>query len=441
MATNVPDNILRNVQTYQKAQLAIMLNEFVALNIANKKFLNFQEFEGQLGDTVTYDLAPRATTRGGLIISPRASTQRVESLTCCQAVNTSIAFTMQQLLFNVDDYMERFGEANCIELGGSIEEDVLRTIDGSMRVNDPENENFGQLINPRSGPYRFYGDGTMNINTFQQLAQACANFRDYGSAKFDYKAIIPLNAEPEICGSGQNMFTLNRNNETAESWEIGDFAKFRWTRSNLLPRHVAGTVGQSTTGSDNILTLVSTNDPTGTNITELTFSGAPASDSNAIKQGDFFQFIDGVSGQENLRFRTFTVHAVSSQPVQNQAIEDAESDGSGNVTIKLKFPLTSVPNQNQNLNVPLQPGMKIKVMNSYRAGVLMSGNPLYLSMPRMQDMDPYSSVSTMDKNSGISMRNYWGNVFGQNQKNFVWDQIYGANFVGENGLCLLFPDR
>ncbi len=439
MATTLPNNILVNVQTYQKAQMAWMLNQCVAINLANKKFVDFQNRTANLGDTVTFDLAPRATAMNGLILSPMPAVQRQESLICSQAKNTSMAFDNSQLLFNVDDYMDRFGKSRIMVLANTIEEDILKTITGSMRVNNPKSPNYGNLVNPRSGPYRFYGDGTRNISTYQELAQAMADFRDYGHASYDEVGIVPVIAEPAICGSGQNVFTLDRNNRTAEKWEIGDFSGFRFTRSNLLPVHYAGTVGQSTTGGGNILTLISTNDPTGTKITELTLSGASASDAHAIKQGDLIQFMDGVSGHPNIRFRTFIGQAISGQPVQNRIIEDAESNGSGNVTIKLAFPLVSVANQDQNLSHALQPGMQIKVMNSYRAGVIMSGNPLYLAMPRMSDTRPFDNVTTTDEETGVSMRNYWGYVFGQDQNIFAWDQIYGATFIGENGMILAFP--
>lgn len=434
----IPSNQLVNVQTYQKAQLAFMLNECVAINLANKKFLNFQDKEGQIGDTVTFDLAPRAVSMNGLILSPMAAVQRQKTLICSQAMNTSMAFNNNQLLFNVSDYMDRFGKSRIMEVGGQIERDTLESIIGNSRVNNPNSPNFGNLVDPRSGPYRFYGTGTQNISSMQDLAQACANFRDYGAANYDFEGIIPVTVEPQIVGTQQNKFTLNLNNESVESWEIGSFSNFRWSRSNLLPIHYAGTVGQST-GGDNILTLISTNDPTGANITELTFSGAPATDANAIKQGDFLQFIDGVSGLPNIRFRTFVVHAISGQPVQNRIIEDAASNGSGHVTVKLAEPLVSIANQNQNLSHSLQPGMKVQIMNSYRAGVIMSGNPLYLAMPKMTDCEPFSSVSTMDPETGVSMRNYWGSVLGQDTKIFAWDQIWGNTFVGENGLTLLFP--
>jgi len=107
----VPSNILQTVATYQEAELAWMLSQFVAINISNKRFRNFNSLTANLGDTVTFDKAPRATTKAGLIISSQAAVQRVQNLTCSQATNSAMAFTNQQFIFNVEEYMERFGMA------------------------------------------------------------------------------------------------------------------------------------------------------------------------------------------------------------------------------------------------------------------------------------------------------------------------------------------
>lgn len=435
----LPNNLLQTVQTYQKAELAWMLNECCAINISNKKWRDFQNRIANLGDTVTFDLAPRAFSMNGLIVNPQAAVQRVQNLVCSQAINSTIAFSDQQFIFNVRDYMDRFGKSRIMEIGAQIESDILQNLVSGVSINNPQDPNFGNSVDPASGPYRFFGDGVTNISTYQQLAQAGANFRDFGAANWDMEAIIPINQEPAIIGSGLSQFALARNNKDAYSWEIAEFAGINWYNSNFLPLHIAGTVGQTITGGGNILTLVSVNDPTGTNITQMTFSGATANDVNAIKSGDMFAFQDGVSGQPNMRFLTFIGHQPSAQPVQFRATANSAANSSGQVTISIYPALTSVPNLNQNLNNSLAPGMQVKVMNSHRAGIIMSGKPLYLAMPMLPDTAPFDSISTMDPSTGASIRHYWGTVLGQNEKIYVWDQIWGSTFVAENGMRLLFP--
>jgi hypothetical protein len=430
----LPNNILQNVALYAKADLAWMLNEFVAIDASNKMFRDFNKRSGNLGDTITFDIAPRYLSYNGLVVTQQPSVQRVVNLTCSQANNVTSSYDDQQFIFNVEQYIDRFGMAGAKELGSSIEQDILRNIISGVRINDPQNANYGQL-QTNSGPYRFYGNGIDPINSFTQLAQAVANFEDFGAAKDNLMGILPRTYIPSIVGSGLNQFALDRNNDLAKNWMLGDFSGCKWATSNLLPVHEAGTVGEANT----TLTLVSTNDPTGANVTELTFSGATINDSNAIKAGDMGQFQDNVGSLPNLRFRTFIGHTVSSQPVQFRVLNDDGANGSGNVTFQVSPPLVWAQNQNQNLNVPLQAGMQVKILPSHKAGVLMSGNPLYLAMPQLPDLRPYDSVTETDKDSGASIRHYFGSGLGNNTRIYVRDCIWGSTMVQENGMRLVFP--
>lgn len=425
----VPQNILQNVQTYQKAELAWMLNEYVLIYLANKKFKNFNSLIANLGDTVTFDLSPRSSTQNGLVVSPQQSAQRVQSLICSQAVNTSAAYTDQQFIFNVEEYLDRFGRSRIAEIGTYVESDIAQQFISGVRVNDPQNPNFGNSLDPASGPYRFYGNGITPINSYGQLAQAMANFRDFGAAIVDTCAVLPMTYIPPIINSGLNQFVIDRNEEDAYSWMLGRFANCDWYESNLLPIHSAGSVGESQTQ----LTLVRTNDPTGNNVTQITFSGATPGDLNAIKNGDMAEFINGPL------FRQFIGHKISSQPVQFRVTADSAADSSGNVTVDVFPALVSTPGINQNLSQALEPGMTVLFLPSHRAGIIMSGNPLYLAMPQLPDEDPYNTVRTTDPDSGCSLRHYWGSQLGQNVRLYIWDVIWGSTFVAENGMRIAFP--
>jgi hypothetical protein len=440
MATT-PVNVLQTVQTYQKAELAWLLNSFCGISLANKKFKNFNDLTANLGDTVTFDTTPRYISYAGLQITEQPSGQRVQSLICSQAANVSAAYTDQQFIFNVRDYMDRFGMAAVKELGSLIESDILRNFISGVRVNDPQNANFGSL-QVNSGPFRFYGDGITPINSFTQLAQSVANFEDFGAATHDMRAILPVANIPAIVGTGLNQFAMNRNNETAMSWELGRFANTEWYESNLLPIHVSGTIG-NTAAPNNIMTVVSTNDPSGVNITSITFTEPTGgTDANAIKAGDLFQFNDGVSGQPNMRFLTFIGHTPTSQPVQFRAIADAATV-SGTVTVQIQtinsVGLVSAQNQNQNINNVIQAGMKVTPLPSHRAGALMSGNQFYLAMPRLPDESPFTTSNMVDPDSGASIRHYFGSQFGQNNRAYVRDSVWGSTLVSENGLRYAFP--
>lgn len=440
--TTTPVNILQTVQTYQKAELAWLLNSFVGISVSNKKFQNFNDLVANLGDTVTFDTTPRYISYNGLVITEQPSVQRLQSLICSQAANVAAAYTDQQFIFNVRDYMDRFGMAAVKELGSLIEADILRNFISGVRVNNPQSPTYGAL-QTQSGPFRFYGDGVTPINSFTQLAQSVANFEDFGAATHKMMAILPVPNIPAIVGTGLNQFANQRNDDIAYDWMLGTFANTEWYESNLLPIHVSGTIGNSV-GAANILTLVSTNDPTGQNVTQITFStdASVGNDANAIKAGDLLEFIDGVSGQPNLRFLTFIGHQVSSQKVQFRATADAVSSGNS-VTVSLQtinnVGLVSYQNQNQNLNAALAAGMQVSVVPSHRAGILMSGDQFYLAMPRLPDESPFTTVNTTDPDSGASIRHYFGSQFGMNNRAYVRDAIWGSSLVAENSLRYCFP--
>lgn len=438
---STPVNILQTVQTYQKAELAWLLNSFCGISLSNKKFKDFNDLTANLGDTVTFDIAPRYISYAGLVITEQPSVQRVQSLICSQAANVSAAYTDQQFIFNVRDYMDRFGMAAMKELGSLIESDILRNFISGVVVNDPQNANFGSgQVN--SGPFRFYGDGVTPINSYTQLAQAVANFEDFGAATHKMVGILPVANIPAIVGTGLNQFAMTRNNDIAYSWELGRFSNTDWYESNLLPVHVSGTIG-NTAAPNNVMTVVSTNDPTGANVTQITFTyPGSLTDANAVKAGDLFQFNDGVSGQPNMRFLTFIGHRQSQQPVQFRAIADAAST-SGSITVSVQtingVGLVWAQNQNQNLNNAIVAGMTVTPIPSHRAGILMSGDQFYLAMPRLPDESPFTTVNMTDPDSGASIRHYFGSQFGMNNRAYVRDSIWGSSLVAENSMRLVFP--
>ncbi len=89
-------NILQQVQTYQRSSLGLLLNLCCHLSTANTRFKDFDKIQANLGSTVTFDLPPRFTTTAGLVASWQAAVQRVLNLTADQSNNTSFSVTAQQ---------------------------------------------------------------------------------------------------------------------------------------------------------------------------------------------------------------------------------------------------------------------------------------------------------------------------------------------------------
>ncbi len=415
---SMPTNILQQVQTYNMSGLAFLQNFACFINTSNKKFKDFNKnIPANLGDTVNFELPPRMTTNNSLVAVFQGADQRIQSLVCDQAQSVAYAFTAQQFIFNVEDYMERFGKSAIVRLGMKVESDVASVCE--------------------KYPYRFYGDGVTAIDSYQKLAQALANFRNFGSVLNNMaECYIQDTAVPAIIASGLSQFALNRNNEDAMSWELGDFANANWYQSNLLPVHIAGSEGAAAT----TLTVVSTTLNAEGAVTAITFSGASAaSDLNSVKKYDSFQFQDGVSGQPNLRFLNFTSYTVTSLPLQFIATADAASTAGSQVTVSINPPLQVQQTNSQNINYPIVAGMQVKVLPSHRCGVITSGKPLYLAMPMLPEEVPFPTSSLTDPDTGASIRQYYGSLFGQNQRGMIHDTIYGYTLVPEYSMKLVFP--
>ena len=412
----LPNNILQNVQTYNQADLAYLQNNNCFIASANTKYKDFQKANpANLGDTITFDKPSRFVANDGLVVNFQGVEQRVQSLVVDQAKNIGIDVSAQQLIFNVEDYMDRFGRGAIDELGAVIESDVAELC--------------------VSAPYRFYGNGVTPINSYNQLASALAFFRNYGAAKNDTKGYLSDIAIPDIIGAGLNQFVPNSNEELRNSWELGDFAKCEWYSSNLLPEHTAGSEGQA--GST--LTVVSVTQNADGAITAILFSGtSAATDADSVKENDKFQFQDNVSGQPNVRFRTFIGHKPSANPVQFRATADAAASGS-QVNVTIDPPLQATVGKNQNITQQIVAGMQCKVLPSHRAGMIQSGNQFYVAIPPLPDCDPFMTSVEQDEDTAVSLRMYTGAQFGQNLYGTVHDAIWGKSQVSDNAMSLIFP--
>jgi len=409
------NNILVQVQTYNDSGLALLVNSFAFMNIGNSKFDNFENIEKQLGDTVLFDKPPRFTTTGSLVVSFQDVEQRVQTLTVDKQESVAYNFTAQQFIFNVRDYMEKFGASAVAELGSKIEGDLATVCE--------------------TAPYRFYGDGVTPISSYKQLASSLAFFRNFGAAKDNTVAVLDDLTFPNVVNSGLNQFVPTRNDREAMSWEIGSFSKCDWKMSNLLPVHTAGTEGNA--GST--LTVVSTTLDASGAVIAITFSGTHnATDANSVLAYDSFEFNDGVANVPNIRFLTWIGHFPSQSPVQFAAIANAAASGS-QVTVSCNPPLQANSGKNQNITAPIMPGMQVSVLPSHRCGVIMSGRPFYFAIPRLPDESPFDTARSTDPDSGVSLRTYFGSQFGQNSRGMVHDAIWGKTMVSEYSMKVAIP--
>jgi len=438
------DNILQQVQTYQRSSLGLLQNLCCFVSTANTKFKNFEKIQANLGSSITFDTPPRATTSAGLVVAWQPAIQQVETLVCDQAFNSSFTVTAQQRIFNLekgeDEYIEVFGKSFLTELANEVEGNLsLNAISAVpvMTVNSQGQSVPTGALHTESGPFRYFLDGTTQLTSYNQLAQMIMLFKNFGSVSHGIKVYLPDSVVPAVIGTGLNQFVPMRNDDDAMSWEIGEFGtpRVKYYQSNLLPIQYAGNCGNL----GQVLTLISVDDPTGQNVRQLTFSGASASDADAIHSGDLFQFNDGVSGFQNMRYLTYIGHKVSVNKVQMRAIANAGSNSSGNVTINISYPLNWAGGQNQNLNQALQPGMQVSVVPSHKAGLVVGGDAFYIAMPQLPDQRPFDTANEYDPETGVSLRMTYGSILGANQKGIIYDETHGSLVVQIYSMRLIIP--
>jgi hypothetical protein len=452
----IPNNILIQVQTYQKAMLGYLdnLNCMVG-ELTNKKFKNFPGIQYNLGSSVTFDLPPFMTGNNGLVAIFGPANQRLATLTCDQAYVVSYAFTAQNKIFNVDkdvdSYMEEFGKSAVRTFGAKVESNVALNVASAspvMTINSQGQSVPTGALHTESGPTRFFGNASAPINSYQQLAQMIENKKEIGSTE-DWQVVLPNVIVPAIIGSGLNQFAPERNNEIANSWELGDFGtpKVKYYVSNLLPSHISGFVADAA-APNNVFTVVSTNDPTGLNITQITATEPTGSTAAAaVRSGELFQFNDGTAGQPNLRTLTSIGNFLTSQPVQFRAIADAGSVA-GSVIINLVAGqnaqqgggLQSSPvNGTQNINNNIVAGMKFTPLPSRKCGLILNGRAFYLAMPQLPDQAPFATGNSVDSETGASVRMTTGAAFGANQYGSTFDGTWGALLVPSYSEQIAFP--
>lgn len=409
-------NSFNQVATYHDIMLATLQNENGILNRCNKKFKDFPNtIISNLGPTVQIYKPVRTTGVNSLTWATQGVTQRIQNLTINQPYSSSVDFTIEQMLENVDpfNFMEKIGNNMVADIGSNVEQNLAKDF--------------------IKHPFRFYGDGITSLNTFYDLASAMAMFRNYGSVLTQAEAFIPDLSIPSVVNTGANQFTLDRNNKSTMSWELGQFARCNWNSSNQLQVHLAGSEGNAGT----TLTVVSTTKDANGNILTITFSGCnAASDANSIKQYDRLYIT--TSGARLLQF---TGYNLSGNPIQFQAASDASSTSGSQVTVTL---LTSLfPGKSTTdaiaINEDIVAGMTAKVLPDHRAGVIYAGNPHMLAMPQMGPVSPFDSAYKADPETGAAIQMAWGATLGQNSTKMGCSTLWGSTMFPEYSMALIYP--
>lgn len=428
------ENIFKQVQMLAEESLAALTNTGYFIKYANKELNDFNKRNGSLGSSVSYPLPIRSKGAAGLNVVNHKFTVRYGNLVVSQSQHVSHDWTAQDFTFYADSYMDQIGKSQVLQLGSQVETDMVNCITGTMIGGPESGDGIEGVAQTQSGGYRFFGDGTMALNSYQLLAQAKANFIAYGAPEGDLDLVLPVEYIPAIIGNGLNQFAINRNNDTANSWELGTWNGLNCFTSNLLPVHTAGSCGDEAL----TLTVVSSStvqNPDGSATTTIIASGAPVSDSDAVKNGDMGQF----TIPSGLKFTTFQGQQTTTLPVQFRVIADAASTGGGQVTITVTPGLVSTPGPTQNLNKPLVAGMTFKLMPSHKVGLLAHRKAVYMAMPDLPTKEPFPSARASDEKTGVSMLMAHGSELNKNITQMTHYCLYGATIAQDYAMRILLP--
>jgi hypothetical protein len=60
-------------------------------------------------------------------------------------------------------------------------------------------------------------------------------------------------------------------------------------------------------------------------------------------------------------------------------------------------------------------------------------------MPRLPDQPPFLTGNAIDDTTGVSIRQTYGTLFGQNEQGFVHDALWGKDLATDYAMSLIFP--
>lgn len=410
---STPDNIFRAVTTTQQKGMVIIENSSPVFKKADKMFKDFQNYEGQVGESVDFMKQIKADTANTIVWQNQPAVERLQRLTVDQQVSACTQFTQTQVLFYTDplNFDKSWMKSAIVNIASQIEQYV--------------SADFIKY------PYRFY---RMSASTsFPELQRMLAVFRNFGSVNMTAECFIPDMAVPGVLASGMNQFAPDRNNVLANSWELANYGNCNFNSSNQLQVHFAGTEGEA--GST--LTVVSTTKNATGAITEITFSGCSSpNDPNSVKKYDRFEITTA-----NTSLLQFVGYNRSANKIQFMAASDAASNGSSQVTVTLDTPLYPGVSLSDYISIStdIVVNMTATVEDSFVAGCVYSGPAHQVANPQLGDYDPFTTSWQTDPKTGTSLRVAYGSQLGAGTKRFGIDGIYGSTMNPDQCLTLCFP--
>ena len=410
-------NQVVNVVSLNRSMLPKLLNNCVAINTANKKFdyvMNIPGQNGQYGRTLQYTVPPDAVVQYTLNVNFTNTNFPTRTISVNRYRSAAYSFDMDQYQFNARSFMEEYGSAHAVAIGQSVESDIL-----TVAVKNC---------------YRYFGDGIQKISSFPQMSLAATIMREPGDAGENI-AYISHVMDSEMTSSGMNLFRPVTNDQMGRKWTVGNYNDVTFYKSSRLPILYAGNVGNDQA----TLTVVTATPDADGYLRQITFSGATASDTDAIHQYDKATFLDNVGVLPNVRAMAKYDPVPVDAPVQFMSTTDVIATGGGQVTVTIEPALKASSGLGQNISTPIVAGMQVKFLPTCRLGFMTMGKALYLVNPALPGQRPYDTSFIRDPNSGIGLQMVTGAQFQSGDQGNIHRIWYGYDLVPQYGFALAIP--
>lgn len=449
-------NQLVQVQTYnQNFTLPQLRAHLTFADLAEKHFENWDSYISTAGgknqargDTLKYRLPTQFNVDQTLGFNPTSPstgnfTERYGYLIADQFAQVVHAMTDQQLAtYPLDELQQDMSSEKMAAIAGDVDRRLAQNV--------------------CFGGYRWVGDvkaGPTSNLTFPDLRRNVSLARNFGGGEM-LEVVLSDTATTQIANTGFQEFTPSRNDEMVKDWELGmvkGIAKARFYQSNLLPVHTAGTAqadsAAAASGGLTMTAVVSTTytTPGTTNTvgaTNISLSGLTPGATVLVNDIGDIGSKAGLVGSSAfnavnpIKFLRQQDHTLTEINPQFKVVVGGVADGSGNLTITV-IPdfiydgTNTNPARNLNRAIDLA-NDRLRLVASHRAGVIFFKKGFMFASPKLSGTSPYVSSSVMDE-SGISLRSYYGYVFGYNTTMMVNDLYFGATTDSNYACRVIFP--
>lgn len=357
-----------------KNSLAMFANNAPFVMTASRIYEDeFQNTGYKIGDTLRIRRQNHFIVGDGSTATPQDIIEDVESLVVNHQYNTMIAYTIKDLSLRIDDFNRLFIQPAIQEIITKMEKDIAAQAETQLNY--------------------FVGTPGTRINSYDSVDLAGAKLLEQGVNIADNAYLAMSVRDGSVLkGALLNQFTPAYNDDIVKTSALGHLSYFDVFQSQNIVNHVAGVGPRTRIGTD---TLVVNGAVASGNT--IAISGAQANITNYFVAGDVIS-IGGVQSVNPVG------RQATGQDMQFVITANANSDGSGNITVTVSPTIISdTNNPRRNVSNAIPTNAPVTMYNSHNVNVAYTRRSLDIVCPPLYKLQtPYVSIAT-DSETGLSL--------------------------------------